>query len=118
MLTRQNITQAINTLETFKQSLAEGAIETSLSALTHQLTHVEHQAISAGSMAAERRQVTVMFADISGFTVMSEELDPEDVRNTINACFKRLDEAIDRYNRNEHCAFMRGELAIRQKSLA
>ena len=35
---------------------------------------------------SERRQVTVLFADISGFTAMSEALDPEDVTATMNDC--------------------------------
>ena len=39
---------------------------------------------------AERKQITVMFADLSGFTTLSETADAEDVRNLINACFERL----------------------------
>jgi len=35
----------------------------------------------------ERRQVTVMFADISGFTGMSEKMDPEEVISIVNECF-------------------------------
>src|SRR5262245_49982947 len=42
----------------------------------------------------ERRQVTVLFADISGFTAMSEKLDPEDVTAAMNACFEMLEEAV------------------------
>jgi class 3 adenylate cyclase len=38
-----------------------------------------------------------MFADISGFTAMSEKLDPEEVRSMINACFERLGAVIDQY---------------------
>ena len=36
---------------------------------------------------ADRRQVTVMFADVSGFTTLSERLDPEEVRAFQNALF-------------------------------
>ena len=38
----------------------------------------------------ERKFVTIMFADISGFTAMSESLDPEVVRDLMNACFQDL----------------------------
>ena len=31
-------------------------------------------------MEGERRQVTVLFGDIAGFTAMAEKLDPEEVR--------------------------------------
>ena len=47
---------------------------------------------------AERKYVTVMFADISGFTAMSEKLDPETVRGLINACFEHLVAQIKRYD--------------------
>jgi class 3 adenylate cyclase/tetratricopeptide (TPR) repeat protein len=46
------------------------------------------------STASERRQATVMFADISGFTAMSERLDPEDVTLVINRCWTILERII------------------------
>ncbi|MBI6546785.1 MAG: zinc ribbon domain-containing protein, partial [Cyanobacteria bacterium NC_groundwater_1444_Ag_S-0.65um_54_12] len=42
----------------------------------------------------DRRFVTVLFADVSGFTTMSEKLDPEQVTEVINAFFKVLTEPI------------------------
>lgn len=45
----------------------------------------------------ERRRVTVLFADVMGFTAMSEKLDPEDVFHTMNRCFDRLGRVITRY---------------------
>ena len=50
-----------------------------------------------GQVESERRHVTVVFADISGFTAMSEKLDPEEVTHIINACFKTLVEVIFKY---------------------
>ena len=44
----------------------------------------------ATPLQGERRVVTVMFADLSGFTAISERMDPEYVRNLINACFEEL----------------------------
>ena len=35
----------------------------------------------------ERRQATIMFADISGLTSMSEKLDSEEVSGVMNDCF-------------------------------
>jgi class 3 adenylate cyclase/tetratricopeptide (TPR) repeat protein/tRNA A37 threonylcarbamoyladenosine biosynthesis protein TsaE len=46
---------------------------------------------------AERRNVTVLFSDISGFTAMSEQLDPEEVREIMNECFNKLSQIIDNY---------------------
>ena len=45
----------------------------------------------------ERKLVTIVFADISGFTAMSEALDPEQVRRTMNDCFDAIVPCIKRY---------------------
>ncbi len=47
---------------------------------------------------ADRRQVTVLFADLSGFTSLSERLDPEVVRAFQNALFETMAQAIERYD--------------------
>ena len=47
---------------------------------------------------ADRRQVTVLFADVSGFTTLAERLDPEEVRAFQNALFETLGDAITRYD--------------------
>lgn len=46
---------------------------------------------------SERRQVTVLFLDISGFTAMSEKLDPEVVIVILNEFFDVLSEPIYRF---------------------
>lgn len=38
----------------------------------------------------ERRLVTVVFADVVGFTTMGEDLDPEQLKNLLASCFERL----------------------------
>src|SRR5215468_1588181 len=45
---------------------------------------------------ADRRQVTVLFADLCGFTSLSERLDPEEVRAFQGALFDSLGQAITR----------------------
>jgi len=44
----------------------------------------------ATSAAEERRVVTVLFADLVGYTALSEHLDPERVKRLIDASFERL----------------------------
>ena len=44
-----------------------------------------------------RKHVTVLFADISGFTAMSERMDAEDVTNLMNGCLKRLGTIVTKY---------------------
>jgi class 3 adenylate cyclase/tetratricopeptide (TPR) repeat protein len=50
-----------------------------------------------GALQGERKQVTVMFADISGFTAMSEQVDAEVVVTLVNGCLARLSECVYRY---------------------
>jgi class 3 adenylate cyclase/tetratricopeptide (TPR) repeat protein len=49
---------------------------------------------ASGHVEGERRQVTVVFADISGFTALSERLDPEEVASFSNDCMKELADAV------------------------
>ena len=47
---------------------------------------------------ADRRSATVLFADLSGFTAISERLDPEDVRRLQTDLFVALRQVIDRFD--------------------
>src|SRR6185295_6000578 len=42
----------------------------------------------------QRRHATVFFADISGFTAMSEKLDPEEVTDIMNGCFTMIERIV------------------------
>ena len=46
---------------------------------------------------AERRLVTVLFADLVGFTPFAEERDAEDVRDTLTRYFELASDVITRY---------------------
>src|SRR5213593_1566939 len=52
---------------------------------------------SKGALEGERKQVTVMFTDVSGFTAMSERLDPEDVHAIMDRAFEIILAAVHRY---------------------
>ncbi|MFP5486838.1 MAG: adenylate/guanylate cyclase domain-containing protein, partial [Acidimicrobiia bacterium] len=45
----------------------------------------------------ERRVVTVLFADIVGFTTLAEHRDPEQVKRLIDSVFERLVEVVDEH---------------------
>jgi class 3 adenylate cyclase len=54
--------------------------------------------LAAGKkIESERRLVTILFADVTGFTALSERLDPEDVSAVLNDCFSRLVSIVLRY---------------------
>ena len=46
---------------------------------------------------ADRRPVTVLFADLSGFTTLSEHLDPEDVRAFQSDLFQEMASVVEHY---------------------
>ncbi|MBS0342878.1 MAG: AAA family ATPase, partial [Proteobacteria bacterium] len=48
--------------------------------------------------AADRRLVTVLFADLTGFTSLAEGLDPETLRAFQNALFEVMAQAVARYD--------------------
>ncbi|MEG3640295.1 adenylate/guanylate cyclase domain-containing protein [Magnetococcus sp. PR-3] len=86
----------------FRMQMGEGSLESyqavqSNSASQNGLTSHNGQAPTAQSMESERKHVTVLFADISGFTAMSEKLDPEEVTQIMNGCLKMLADVVTHY---------------------
>jgi len=60
--------------------LATGAVSRFASPQSYTPKHLAEKILTSKSaIEGERKGVTVMFADVSGFTAMSERLDPEDV---------------------------------------
>jgi class 3 adenylate cyclase len=59
----------------------------------------EHEPVPAAADAPleERRVATVVFADLSGFTSMSGETDPEEVRSLVDRCMSLLSDIVDRF---------------------
>jgi adenylate cyclase len=52
---------------------------------------------SRAALEGERKLVTVLFADVAGFTALSTHLDPEDLHDVMDGCFEILTQAIHRY---------------------
>ena len=50
----------------------------------------------------ERRQVTIMYADISGYTRLSELLDAEDLHDTVGRVLKAIDHAVESHGGTVH----------------
>ncbi|MEE8395704.1 MAG: zinc-ribbon domain-containing protein, partial [bacterium] len=47
--------------------------------------------------AGERKQATVLFSDLTGFTAMSEKLDPEEVREIMGRIFGEAERLVAKY---------------------
>src|SRR5712692_9248496 len=49
------------------------------------------------ALEGERRQVSVLFADVAHFTTLAEQLDPEVVHAMIDGCFERITAEVHRF---------------------
>lgn len=52
---------------------------------------------SQSALEGERKQVTILFADVANFTSIAEHLDPEELHQLMNGCFEILTQEIHRY---------------------
>src|SRR5574340_430429 len=50
-----------------------------------------------GAVEAERKQVTALFCDLTGFTALAEKLDPEDTRQIVGEVFACAAGIVARY---------------------
>src|SRR5437879_1252107 len=65
---------------------------------TYTPKHLAEKILTSKSVIeGERKGVTVMFADVSGFTAMSERLDPEDVHAIMDRAFEVILGEVHRY---------------------
>jgi class 3 adenylate cyclase/Tfp pilus assembly protein PilF len=90
MTQRGEIEQAIAHLEGQRGALGEAVVKTAVAALREKLSALE----ATEAPASQRKQITVLFADVSGFTALAEKLDAEDVTALMNALWGQLDAVI------------------------
>ncbi|MEY2487946.1 MAG: hypothetical protein QOH39_3594 [Verrucomicrobiota bacterium] len=87
---------AIAGLEAQRALLGDSVVEPALAALRQQLAELNAPRVAL-EPAEERKLVTIVFVDVSGFTALAEKLDAEEVRNVINACFECLVPIVQKY---------------------
>ena len=51
----------------------------------------------ASEIEGERKYVTVLFSDLSGYTAMSEKLDPEEVKEIMSRIFGEIAQVVTKY---------------------
>ena len=87
MTEREQLEQAIAALEAQRAILGDAVVEAALGPMWRRLAELEQaEHLPAHAFEGERKLVTMMFADISGYTTLVEKLDPEAVRELMNAC--------------------------------
>ena len=94
----EDLKKAIQAQEKLRSVLGDSVVETTLTVLRDQVAEYERQASQQDAAGrARRRLVTVLFADVSGFTAFSENKDAEDVANLVNRLWLRADRIIQEY---------------------
>jgi len=73
------------------------AKDTRLELVQSTLPETMKDKILSTKIGGERKNVTVLFADVSGFTKLSEKLDPEEITDIINKLFKVLIKIVYEY---------------------
>ena len=91
---REQLEKAIAIQEGLRNTLPDDVVEATIMALREKLTALT----SASHPKQQRKQVSILFADVSGFTVMSEEMDAEEVNEIMNALWQRLDRVVVEHN--------------------
>jgi predicted ATPase/class 3 adenylate cyclase len=84
---------AIETLEAQRALLGDIVVNAALAPMRDRLRDLQAQTASE-----QRRLVTILFADLVDFTILTRRLDAEDVREVVNAYFAHWTAAIERHN--------------------
>lgn len=100
------IQTAIDALEAQRHVLGDDVVETALAPLKAKL------AGTTDTPRVRRRQVTVMFADLSGFTTLSEHLDPEELALMLSRFWQSVDDIITEHRGNVLQHMADGVLAV------
>src|SRR3982751_718016 len=93
MTERTHLEEAIAALAQQRATLGDAVVDVALASLREKIAALDQakaDTAPAAQPTGERKMVTIMFADISGFTALSENMDPEAVRDLMNTCFARL----------------------------
>lgn len=88
-----NLETTIAAIEAHRNVLGDLAADTALDLLRERLATL----IQPDKAQDERKRVTVLFADVKGYTALSENLDPEDVAAIMNRLFEAVTVEIHRY---------------------
>ncbi|MEO0492102.1 MAG: adenylate/guanylate cyclase domain-containing protein [Actinomycetota bacterium] len=91
---RGQLEVAIAALEAQREILGDEVVDTALAPLKAQLAEAEDEP------RVRRRQVSIMFADLSGFTTLSENLDPEALARMLGAFWHAVDGIITDHRGN------------------
>ncbi len=101
MTEREQLERAIAHTEAQRAALGDAVVDEALIGLRQQLNAMGGVDVQAppgrpvSALSSERKHVTVVFSDLSGYTAMSEKLDPEEVTEIMSSIFGAVTRVID-----------------------
>ena len=90
----EKLEQAIQAQEALRATLGDAIVEATVATLREKQAALEK---ANKSQMTQRKYITVLFADMSGFTKMSERMDAEEVSKIMKSLWQRIDEVILQY---------------------
>lgn len=84
---------AVSALENQRSILGDAVVDTALAPLRERLDSLKQSARALPDETRQRKIITVLFADIPGFSMLSERFEAEDL-STVNALWEQLDAVI------------------------
>lgn len=89
----EDLRRAIEALEAQRSMLGDEIVDVAQRSMHEKLARL-NRGIRGVDEPQERKLITVLFADVSGFTAMAEGMDHEIVNTVINSLWSRVDKAI------------------------
>ena len=89
----EQLNKALEALDAQRSILGDRAVDIAQAAIRDELARLKARQRGAHE-PQERKLITVLFADVSGFTAMAETMDHEIVNSVINSLWSRVDKAI------------------------
>src|SRR5215211_8992986 len=90
---RENLQRALEVLEAQRPILGDEIVGIAQASIRDKLVRL-NLGIRGTDEPQQRKLITVLFADVSGFTAMAEAIDHEIVSSVINSLWSRVDKAI------------------------
>jgi len=90
---REMLEQAIAALEARRSLLGDEIVDVALVSMREKLAGIRG-GVNTSREPQQRKLITILFADVSGFTAMAETMDHEIVNEVINSLWSRVDKAI------------------------
>src|SRR5215203_1138538 len=92
----EQLEQAIAAIEAQRAMLGDAVVEAMLAPAREKLAALRQAAVSR-TLVEQRKLMTILFADVSGFTSISETIDAEEMQDILRQLWARLDAAVQRY---------------------